>query len=172
MSVTTNFSNLDGLRPSSATFGEVVSIRLFVVENEALELIGCHKRKSIHCPARVNAYWNFVGLRSELIQWFSRKGVQRPLRSWMTYQLNSAVRACHQRELEATYSAKYDEVQYYDVVIRPSYKGFKMSQDSKNSGFNAATTAVFSTSEVEQYPEGTNLEVALVSTGGQYRILR
>ncbi len=172
MSVTTNFSNLDGLRPSSATFGEVVSIRLFVVNGEDLVLIGSHKRKSIHCPARVNAYWNFVGLRSELIQWFSREGVQRPLRSWMTYQLNAAVRACHQRELEATYDTKYDEVQYYDVIVRPAYKGLRKIVGVDSSGFNYATTAVFSTAELEKYPEGTNLELALISTGGQYRILR
>lgn len=171
MSVTTNFSELDLIRPTSARFGEVVNIELYVANGESEDFIGGHKRKSIHCQPRVNAYWNFVGLRSELIQWFSREGVQRPLRSWMVRQLNLVVRVTHLRELEACYEAKYDSVQYYRAYIYPALHNMRAEQVPALKNFSMHTSAVYSAHDVETYPQGTNLELCTVENEN-YRIIR
>ncbi len=171
MSVSTSFSELDLIRPSGARFGEVVNIELYVANGESEDFIGSHKRKSIHCQPRVNAYWNFVGLRSELIQWFSREGVQRPLRSWMMKQLNLCVRVIHLRELEAAYEAKYDSVQYYRAYIYPALYNVRADQMPAFKGFSMHTSAVYSATEVETYPQGTGLELCVVENEN-YRVLR
>jgi hypothetical protein len=101
----------------------VVHISLYVAEHGGLTLIGDSKRKSIHVPPSSNAYWNFVGLRSALVQYFTREGIQRPLRTWLMKELRTIVEAVHRYELMATYDnndPEFQSVQYYDVVLYPT----------------------------------------------------
>jgi hypothetical protein len=126
MSVNSDFSALNSLRPHDARFGEVVAIDLyvsFVDPHAPREFVGNTKRKSIHCPPSTNAYWNFVNLRTRLTEWFTLNGVSRRDRSQLVRLLNLGVRHIHLHEMEATYSKKKVSYQYYTFVLKPVYLG-------------------------------------------------
>lgn len=174
MSVNTDFSSLNFLRPSDASFGEVVHISLYVAEGGGLTFIGDSKRKSVHVPPSSNAYWNFVGLRSALVQYFTREGVQRPLRTWMTAELRNIVEAVHKRELEATYSRfDYVSVQYYDVVLYPTdywllTAGKTVGEDSMLKGHDLMLAAAYASRD---YREGSVEPGSQLIVDGLYGIV-
>jgi len=129
MSVSNDFSVLNVLRPKDAVYGEVVCIELrhasYTWDSTReewnlrdAEYLGYSKRKQLMSQPGVNAYWNFVNLRSLVTQLCSRKGLSRQTRSFLYGQLNMIVRKIHLYELETTYGHR-DAVshQYYVVTL-------------------------------------------------------
>jgi len=129
MSVSNDFSVLNVLRPKNATHAEVVSIELRYAQygwnltREEWDLVdaeylGYSKRKQFRSQPGVNAYWNFVNLRSLVTQLCTREGLSRQTRSVLYEQLNMIVRKLHLYELESTYGHR-DAVshQYYVVTL-------------------------------------------------------
>lgn len=130
MTVSLDFSELNALRPSHIRFGEVVSISLYwgkppvsfdgSLFSRQSWLVGHSKRKSIHVPPSSNAYWNFVNLRSDLVEWFSEKGTCRRDRRTAVRLLNEAVRWIHRYEMDSCYNlerAPHGSHQYYNVLL-------------------------------------------------------
>jgi len=129
MSVNNDFSVLNVLRPEGAPCSEVVSIELRYAERMwdparedwnliDAEYLGSSKRKQIRSQPGVNAYWNFMNLRSLITQLSNRKGFSRQTRSYLYERLNVTVRKLHLYELEATYGHRETiSHQYYVMTL-------------------------------------------------------
>ena len=107
------FNDLNTLRPADACFGEVVCIELYING----ESRGYSKRKSIHVPPSSNAYWNFVGIRSLMVEYANELGIQRRQREALYHAIEMAVEWIHENELLAVYKMAGNSVQYYDLNV-------------------------------------------------------
>lgn len=108
------FNELNALRPANAVFGEVVCIELYI--NGVSR--GYSKRKSISVPPSSNAYWNFVGLRSVMVEYANEFGIQRRHREALYTVLERAIAWVHENELKAMFGFdNRNSVQYYDLNV-------------------------------------------------------
>jgi len=119
--INADFSILNTLRPANAGFGEVVCIELRELDawnsSNASTFLGYSKRKSISVPPSSNAYWNWIGLRSLLVAWCSKRGITRQARLNLYQMLNDHVRAIHLYELEGAYGHEHLAYQYWVIAI-------------------------------------------------------
>jgi hypothetical protein len=112
MSYVVTFDSLNSLRPANASFGEVVSIDLFLKGKH----LGGSKRKSIHVPASSNAYWNWMTLRSVVTRSFRENPeLTGDDRQVVRKLLKGLVKWIHESELKLTYFSDLAPVQYYEI---------------------------------------------------------
>lgn len=145
----TQFLELNALRPAKASWGEVTSINLRVTLPDGITYsIGESKRKSVHVPPSSNAYWNWMALRAELTRFYSSNGVERQIRNVLNASLKEAVRCIHKISLEEHYGTQcpMEAVQYFDLTLKIVEIGFGLDHEIVHVVVTEAGTELLVTS--------------------------